>query len=175
MKEVLLGFLIWTTFSCISQRNEFAHWTENEKANYKNLAELARYINGKVKSEISNDLLFEKYILFDYVLKDTNIIRKENRIQTFDTLFYYFRRPIDSIGIENLGAKPIRFYKGKEIYKPFVEQLAEIEPNVFAYFEKRDPKNPKGVLWFDPETNKLISWILIDQGGYRYFLTFNLM
>jgi len=175
MRKLVLGFLILTSFSCFSQSNGFDDWTVNEKANYKKLTELAKYINGKEKSKISKDLLFEKYILFDYVLKDTIATRKEKRIQTFDTLFYYFRKQIDSVGIGNLDAKPIRFYKDNEIYKPFEKQLAEIEPNVFAYFEKSEPENPKGTLWFDPKTNKLIAWILINQGGYRYFLTFNLM
>lgn len=174
MKKITFGILILVTFSSCQKGNKFANWTEKEKKQYQKLTELAEYVNGKDKSEISKDVLFEKYIKFDYVLIDTIETRREKRIQSFDTLFYYFRKRIDSIGIENIDAKPVRFYKGHEIYRPFKKQLAEIEPYVFAYYEKNNPKNPKGTLWFDKESDKLIAWVLLNQGGTRYFLTFNL-
>lgn len=175
MKKIIFGILISIIFTSCEKENKFVDWTEKEKSQYEKLTELAKYVNGKEKSEISKELLFEKYIEFDYVLNDTSAARKANRIQSFDTLFYYFRKPIDSIGIINLDAKPVRFFKEHEIYEPFKKQLAEIEPNVFAYYEKSKPKNPKGVLWFDQESNKMIAWILLNQGGTRYFLSFNLM
>ncbi|TXE08116.1 hypothetical protein FUA26_11980 [Seonamhaeicola algicola] len=175
MKRIIFGILILTIFVSCGKENKFVNWTEKEKSQYEKLTELAEYVDGKQKSEISKDLLFDKYIEFDYVLKDTSETRKESRIQSFDTLFYYFRKPIDSIGIKNLDAKPVRFFNEHEIYKPFEKQLAEIEPNVFAYYEKKEPENPKGVLWFDQESDKLIAWILLNQGGTRYFLSFNLM
>lgn len=49
------------------------------------------------------------------------------------------------------------------------------DTNVFAYYRKDKPDNPLGVLWFDPKNNKLVSWIVINQCGYRYFLTFNML
>lgn len=175
MKYLLFWIFNLSSFLIFGQNIKFADWTENEKANYVKLTELAQYVNGKEKKEISKELLFEKFVLFDYVLNDTLESRKENRIKTFDTLFYYFRKPINSTGIKNLDAKPIRFYKTYEIYKPFEKQLAKLEPNVFVYFEKNNPEIPKGTLLFDPKTNKLVAWILINQGGYKYFLTFNLL
>ena len=48
------------------------------------------------------------------------------------------------------------------------------DDNVFAYFRKEEPENPLGVLLFESETDKLAAWIMINQGGYGYFLTFNL-
>ena len=136
---------------------------------------MAYYVSNRDSTEISKDVLFDKYIEFEYILKDTLQTRKEDRIQKFDGFFYYFRKIIDSLGIENLDAKPIRFYKDHEIYKPFEKQLADLEPNVFAYYEKDDPKEPKRVLLFDDESNKLLAWILLKQGSSRYFLLFNLM
>ena len=174
MNRVIIGILILAIFASCETKNKFADWTEKEKRQYQKLTELAEYVSGKEKSEISKDLLFDKYIEFDYVLKDTSEARKDSRIQSFDTLFHYFKKPIDSIGIENLDAKPVRFYKEHEIFEPFKKNLAEIEPNVFAYYEKSDPENPKGVLWFDQESDKMIAWILLNQGGHRYFLSFNL-
>ncbi|MFK7749720.1 MAG: hypothetical protein AB8B65_15085 [Kordia sp.] len=160
-------------------------WTETEKAQYKSLYELANYIYKKEKKAISKDTLFSKHIYFDYVLKDTIAKRKEGRIKKFDTLFYYFRQRVDSIGLENLDAKPIRFYKNHEIYKPFKEELSKQtvggkkmvpkSDNVFVYFRKEEPDKPLGRLLFDPNTHKLVAWVMLNQGGHNFFLTFNLL
>ena len=171
----MIIFLIAIPLFCLGQNKGFNDWTENEKANY---------VSGKQKPEISREILFYKYINFDYVLKDTFVTRIEKRLLAFDTLFYSFRNTIDSIGIENLEAKPIRFYKNHKIYEPFDEEKAmksisgrkmyARDLNVFAYFRKEDPENPLGTLLFDHESNRLVAWILIKQGKYGYFLTFNL-
>lgn len=185
MKCILVIFLIFIPFFCLGQSNDLKDWTENEKANYKTLKELAHYVNGKEKSEISREILFYKYIEFNYVLKDTSITRIEKRIQAFDTLFYSFRNTIDSLGVENLDVKPIRFYKNHKIYKPFDGKKAKKsvsgkkmytrDSNVFAYYRKEDPGHPLGTLLFDEKSHKLIAWILVNQGGYYYFLSFNLL
>ncbi len=83
-----------------------------------------------------------------------------------------------------MDAKPVRFYKKHKIYKPFEKELAKESidgdklytesSNVFVYYIKKEPENPLGTLLFDPDTDKLVAWIMIDQGGYKYFLTFNL-
>lgn len=159
-------------------------WTANEKSQYLKLKELANYVSLKKTKEISNQILYENYIYFDYVLKDTLTKRREDRLSKFDTIFSFFRKRIDSIGISNLDAKPVRFYKGHKIYQPFEEETAKEsisgekmytkDQNVLAYFRKNDEDNPLGVLLFEPNTSKLASWVLIDQGGYKYFLLFNL-
>jgi hypothetical protein len=175
MRIAIILLFISTTLISFGQSNISTEWTDKETKQYKTLVDLAKYVYRKGKTEISKDLLFERYIEFNYVLNDTSTTRIKKRIESFDTLFYYFRKPIDSLGVDNLDARPIRFYKNHEIYKPFEEQLAQIAPDVFVYFEKGKPDEPKGTLWFDPKSNKLIAWILLNQGGTRYFLSFNLM
>lgn len=160
-------------------------WTSSEITRYKNLMDLAEYIDAREKSEISNDTLFEKYIYFDYVLNDTDTERKNKRLHTFDTVFYYFRIIVDSIGLENFEAKPVRFYRDHEIYIPFEkesametvdgEKMYTREDNVFVFYRKEEPENPLGTLLFEPTSDKLVSWLLINQGGYKYFLTFNML
>ena len=172
MKRILTIILIFSYYISLAQTEK---WSAKEKVMYGKLKELAKYVNAKNKSEISKDTLFEKYIEFNYVLNDTLKSRKENRIQSFDTLFYYFRKKIDDLGIKNLDAKPIRFYKDNKIYEPFEKELDKIKSNVFVYYEKDKPEIPKGTLWFDEKSNKLIAWILLNQGGYRYYLAFNLL
>jgi hypothetical protein len=172
MKTILIIILIFISYITLAQTEK---WTNKEKMMYAKLKDLAQYVNGKNKSEISKDTLFEKYIEFNYVINDTLKSRKENRIQSFDTLFYYFRNKIDSLGIKNFEAKPVRFYKNSKIYEPFEKELDKIKSSVFVYYDKGKPEIPKGTLWFDEKSNKLIAWILLNQGGYRYFLSFNLL
>lgn len=124
LKEITITIILLITCISFSQEKEQENWTKNEKTQYNTFFNLARYIKGKQKSEISKDTLFKKYIYFDYVLNDTNTVRRENRLKVFDTIFYRFRKGIDSFGVENLDAKPIRFYKNHEIYNPFREDLA---------------------------------------------------
>ncbi|MCM4164646.1 MULTISPECIES: hypothetical protein [unclassified Arenibacter] len=182
---VIVGIILLTTSFGFGQHSS-ENWTENELAQYSKLTKLANYVYKKDQSEIPRDSLFKYYIYFDNILNDTVVERKEKRIVAFDNLFSFFRKTIDSIGVQNLDAKPVRFYKNHKIYEPFNEEKAESEfvdgekmytndENVFAYFKKEEPENPLGVLLFDPETNKLLAWILINQPGYSWFLTFNLM
>jgi len=184
MNKILVGIVLLIAGAAYGQNMSSENWTENENAQYTKLKELANYVFKKEKSEISKDSLFESYIYFDNVLNDTVSERRERRIVMFDTLFYHFRKTVDSIGLENLDAKPVRFYKNHKIYEPFDEELAmesvggekmySKDTSVFAYYRKEEPENPLGTLLFEPETDKLIAWIMISQGGYKYFLTFNL-
>ena len=185
MREILFGLLLITSVA-FGQDKTSEIWSENDNAQYAKLKELANYIFKKEKSEISKDSLFANYIYFDNVLKDTVVERRERRIVVFDTLFYFFKKTVDSIGLENLNAKPVRFYKNHKIYEPFDKEKSELETvggekmyardnNVFAYYKKDNPENPLGVMLFEPETDKLLAWIMLNQGGYRYFLTFNLL
>jgi len=186
MNRLIIGFFLLTTSFGIGQNTASENWTENDKAQYSKLKELAKYVYKKEKAEISKDSLFENYVYFDNVLNDTVTERRERRIVAFDTLFYFFRKTIDSIGLENLDAKPVRFYKKHKIYEPFDEEKAELkavggekmyakDDNVFAYYRKEEPENPLGVLLFEPESDKLGAWIMISQGGYKYFLTFSIL
>lgn len=185
MKNKVVTIIVFLSISfCFGQKNKNEVWTENEKSQYTTLTNLSNYVYGKKSSEFSNQTLYDKYIYFDYVLKDTLNSRREKRLSQFDTIFSYFKKRIDSIGVSNLDAKPVRFYKEHKIYEPFDEKNARKsisgekmytkDKNVFAYYRKDEPENPLGVLLFESNTNKLASWILINQGGYNYFLLFNL-
>jgi hypothetical protein len=186
MKRILIGLFLLVANFGIAQNKVSEDWTDNDKAQYAKLKELANYVYKKEKSEISKDTLFKHYVYFANVLNDTVTERRERRIIAFDGLFDYFRKTVDSIGFENLDAKPVRFYKNYKIYEPFDEEKAELktvkgekmyakDDNVFAYYRKEEPENPLGVLLIDPETDKLLAWIMINQPGYSWFLTFNIL
>lgn len=175
---VLIGFSI---FGQTPSNNE---WTESEIAQYKILRNLGTYVYRKEKNELLKDSLFTQYICFEHFLKDPDTVRKEKRVKAFDTIFGFFSQTVNKIGLENLDAKPIRFYKNHEIYKPFIKDFAKEDisgekmyandQNVFVWFKKETPEEPLGTLLFEPQSNKLLAWIMLNQGGYKYFLLFNL-
>jgi hypothetical protein len=148
MKRILIGLFLLVANFGIAQNKVSEDWTDNDKAQYAKLKELANYVYKKEKSEISKDTLFKHYVYFANVLNDTVTERRERRIIAFDGLFDYFRKTVDSIGFENLDAKPVRFYKNYKIYEPFDEEKAELktvkgekmyakDDNVFAYSRNR--------------------------------------
>ena len=160
-KCLFLIMLMGSVLSCFSQSHN--GWTTKEENYYKTLKSFCNYIESIPDYSKNADSL-TRYIYFDYVLKDTSKTRIESRIQKLDTLVILFKHFVDSVGIDNLGAAPSRFYKTNEtFYKPFVKQLKNEAANSFAYFNKNDPNNPLGYIWFDDKSNKIISWILIDQ------------
>ncbi len=184
VKLISTIILIATSFNVLGQDKVFDNWTNKEKRQYRILTELGKYVDGKDSTKLSKKILFDKYIEFNYVLKDTSETRKKKRIKAFDGLFHYFSKTVDSMGLKNLDAKPVRFYKDHKIYEPFDKEKAMEsvsgekmyirDSNVFAYYRKEEPENPLGTLLFDSETDKLVAWIMLNQGGYKYFLIFNL-
>jgi hypothetical protein len=148
-------------------------WTRDERAMYRNLRELCGYIEANKGVALQPDTLFKRYVYFDYVLNDTMEERRQSRMEKFDKIFYPFRHLVDSIGLEKLDAKPIRFFKGHDIYKPFKnKEMSGLEQDVFVYYLKSAPKKPIGTLWMDRKTKKLIAWILINQGGVLLLFNF---
>lgn len=117
-----------------------------------------------------------KYVNLDYIENDSSGQRRQARLQKLGTLIRAFKKYLDSVGLEHLDAQPVRFYQQNgSIYQPFARELKNQAGETFAYYNKSDPGQPCGFLLFDPGTGKLLSWLLIDQGGYRYFLTMNLL
>ena len=72
---------------------------ESETANFKTLKGLVNFIHKKSYSVSKRNILFDKYILFDYVLNDTSKERIDNRVALFDGLFSKFQHFIDSAGL----------------------------------------------------------------------------
>jgi hypothetical protein len=151
-------------------------WTGSEKEYHNTLENLCKYLVSHKDSLDMRNPDIQQYILFDYVLTDTSIERKKRRIPYINDLLAKFAHFVDSMGVSNLDAAPVRFYKNdSNYYRPFNKNIAELAPLSFAYFSKSKKGKPLGYLLFDDKSNKLISWILINQGGYYYFLIFNLV
>ena len=158
----LVSFLFFTLLilNIYGQENP-DNWSAIEKEMYQNLKSLAYYTTDHKLDEIFNDTILNRYIV-DYD-------RNSERTKFINDSFIYFKKTIDSIGIENLDAKPIRFYKNFEIYAPFKkEQMEEYAPYTFAYYNKKNPEKPIGSLLFSRESHKLVAWILLRLGDHNY-------
>ena len=85
--------------------------------------------------------------------------------------------------------KPLRLCEGTELYKTFGYEEKEfltddqsyrtrkIEsiPYIMVYYNKKKPDELLGTLLFSSSDNKIVSWVRINQGGYFYYLTFNMI
>jgi hypothetical protein len=174
MKRIIPLVILILMSSLVKAQENKNTWTDAEKKYYEVLNNFCQYL--KSNNEYSRDLIFERFVEFDYVLNDTSVARIESRKVQFDTLVLQFDKYIDLAGLENLDAKPLRLYSPiHKIRLPFNNQLGDISNEVFAYYRKGSEDHPIGTIWFNKENSKIISWILIYQGGYYYFLTFNLL
>ena len=167
-------FLIFATTSYAQTKG----WSKDEEQFYVTMKSLCEHFKNQSYDTSQRDFVFNQFVYFDYVLNDTAKARIQKRIILFDDLFSQMNHFVDSIGLENLDAKPTIFFKdNKTFFEPY-EKGGELNghlPLTLTYFDKRRPTEPLGTLLFEAKTHKLVAWILINQGGYRYFLTFNLV
>lgn len=169
-----LLFLILTTSSFAQKKG----WTKDEEQFYVKMKSLCEYFKGKTYDTTQRDFVFKEFVYFDNILADTSKTRIEKRIKWFDGLFYQMTHFVDSVGLENLEAKPTNFFKDNKAFYEHYDiggELNELLPLTLTYFDKRRPNEPIGTLLFELKTHKLLAWAIINQGGYRYFLTFNLL
>lgn len=175
MQKVIktLLFLVLATSSFAQTGN----WTKDETQYYATLKSLFAHFKEKSYDTTQRDFVFKKFVYFDYVLEDTSIARMQERTKIFDGLFTAILHFVDSVGPGNLDAKPTRFFKDNEaFFQPYNKgrELNELLHTTLTYFDRRRPGEPIGTLLFEPKTHKLAAWIVLRQGGYHYFLTFNL-
>lgn len=166
--------ILMLTSSCFAQKVQL---TIDEEKYYHTAISLFEHFKRKSYDSTQRDLVFKQFVYFDNILADTSKNKIIERIKFFDEVFPKMLHYVDSVGIKNLDAVPSRLFKGnKEFFKPFeTEELKELLPFTLTYYKKNKPDDPIGVLLFEPKTHKLLAWILLNQGGYYYFLTFNLV
>ncbi|MFT3747392.1 MAG: hypothetical protein QM768_03715 [Agriterribacter sp.] len=176
IKVILVFLLVNAHIGTLSAQSN--NWTKDEAEYYKKMKSLCEYIQNERYDTARRGLIFKEFIYFDNVLSDTSIVHIRERTQWFDGLFIMLIRFVDSVGLSNLDAVPTRFFKADTtFFEPYGSggDLEDCTPYTLTYFDKRHPEHPIGTLLFEVGTHKLLSWIVLNQGGYRYFLTFNLM
>lgn len=177
MKLIIYAFFIICSLitGSFAQSNK---WTNDEIQFYQKLKFITEYFHTRPYDTAQRGFVFKEFVYFENILTDTSNNRIKERIRWFDGLFIQMLHFVDSVGLENLDAAPTRFFKDDKIFfRPFDDngELNELLPLTLVYFDKRKPNHPIGSLLFEKKTHKLLSWIIINQGGYCYFLTFNLI
>ncbi|WP_131536136.1 hypothetical protein [Pedobacter nototheniae] len=163
------------TIVCFAQTNDL---TEDEKKYIQNARSLFEYFDNRAYSSTLRDSVFEKFVYFDNILADSSKTRVNERKILFDRMFPKMLHLVDSVGIKNLVVVPTRFFINDSTYfKHFGKdgELHKLLPFILTYYNKATPDIPMGLLLFEPRTHKLMAWMIINQGGYWYFLTFNLL
>jgi hypothetical protein len=168
IKKIILAF-VFSSLTKSSYTQEL-NWTKEETEYYTKTKDLCIYLKTNGYDTSQRNYLLTNFIYFVNPKNDTT----QNRINYFDMLLYNLYHFVDSLGLENLDAKPVRFFKSDtSFYKPFVEDLKWSTSMVLSYYDKRNPQKPIGSLLFDPKSHKLVSWIMLNMDGY-IFLTPNL-
>lgn len=176
MKNIFIPlFLFLTATSCFSQTKNL---TKDERKYYKTIESLLDHYKNKKYDTTQRNFIFKNFVYFDYVLADTSKAKIKERTAYFDFFFPKIFRYLDSVGVKNLDLLPTRSFKDNiAFFKHFDKdgELNDVLPLTLTYYDKRNlKKEPLGVLFFEQKTHKLAAWTMINQGGYWYFLTFNL-
>jgi hypothetical protein len=56
--------------------------------------------------------------------------------------------------------------------KPSPEERAKLREAILVGYEKEHPEYPVFYILLTPEKDRILSWMLIKQGKYHYFLTY---
>jgi hypothetical protein len=179
-KKKIQKYLTYVLVGCVllvsyTSRGQSGNLTANDLRYQNTIANLAKYLANTQELSINRDSL-KNYIYFDYTSENATKTQRQKRLQSTDTLIKILKHFVDSIGYANIDVKPVQDFKSNtDYYQPFETELKNDAPNSLAYYNKSSPSLPLGSLLFDPKTGKLISWIIINQSGYHYFLTLDML
>ena len=153
-----------------------AGWSESEKGFHATAEGLSEFLSEHEYDSTLRDTIISRYVYFDNILQDTSLSRLQGRRAWLDTLLVVFDDFVDSVGMANLDAKPLRFCADDTVFfEPYAHELREAVPVCLAYFDKRNPDQMIGTLLFEEQTQKLGAWVVLNQGEARFFLTFSLL
>jgi hypothetical protein len=171
MKSVKVLFFI-LAFAAITGEYSSAQ-TILDKQRIINFKNFFNYLRKTDTLNIDTSLLQKKYINISYIKNDTSRTRLLRRTSYFISLCYILKKVADTLKIHDYGAMNIKSY---HLHDPKeYEELQTNNDNIYVYFLKSHPDAPLGFLLFAPNSDKIYSCILINQGGYHYFLTLNLL
>lgn len=158
-RVVSLGVMVFLFFQgqAYAQSDNF---TPEESKNLETVKNLASFFKDKNYDTLDRNQVFSQYVSFDNYLIGVSKEQSIGRIKAFDKLFGAMIHFADSVGFENFGFKPTRYFRSnKEYFAPFLpgRSLNDELPYTLTYFLKEQPEKPLGALLFDPDNNKLVS------------------
>ena len=151
-------------------------WPVKQQKYYVLLNEFCHFLENNPRNITNQQYIFHHYVDYPPLYTDTLNKKNAERLTAFGILLAHFKTFIDSVGLDNLDAKPAQFWKHDSLaFAPFLHGLDEHPANCLGYFAKSSPNKPIGYILFDPKSEKLVSWFLINQGGTYYFFKFTML
>ena len=172
------SLILWVAALCPHSAKAQADkkWPYQQQRYYATLTELCHFLEQDPANINRQQYILDHYLDFPPAPTDHSTPKDAERLKAFGILISQFKHFIDSVGLDNIDAKPAQYWSNDSIaYTPFLKGVKESPLNCLGYFNKRSPQKPYGYLLFNPESGKLISWLLLNQGGYYYFFQFNML
>jgi len=145
IRRFIFTILLFTT-SCICYGQD-SSWTKQELIYYSKAKGLCTHLMTNGYDTSKRKFLFENYIEFIHKKQDTT----SDRLVFFYMLVAKLYLFVDSVGLDNLDAKPLRYFKADtSFYKPYETDLNWTVDHVLVYYNKCDPNRPLGSLLFIP-------------------------
>jgi hypothetical protein len=185
----LLFFSSSAIFNVYAQNNN----RRTPTAQLNSLKGFISYIKNKEFQNISQRKIFRKYISAHHILNDTS--QKQVNKKIFEYILKKFSQIADTIKIEDWEfipwnsytfvkgaprmvweAEPVTHIFGEEVNqnldveKEVQEGRKELERTI-VIVRRNKPEVPLYYILFD-ESNKIASWVLINQGGLHYWIYF---
>jgi hypothetical protein len=79
-------------------------------------------------------------------------------------------------GLEDLDLAPIEFFKTDTVFKKWIQDehmqkyFQNIKENVLAFYKKSNPEQPICLIRFEPNTNKIYTWLTANPYSIIFFL-----
>ena len=167
--------------------------TAKENNRLSRLREFCRYVKETELSQLDQSLLFEKYLMLGTRLEASSPTNTPERQKMLRAMLEGLNEKLNQMDLEAFDAIPWNQFKQPEKLPRMVweaepvthllgqslqtgdreQELAQGSKqvgNIMVVFEKAQPNLPLYFVLFDEQTDKILSWILINQGGLHYFL-----
>jgi hypothetical protein len=165
-----------------------------EKQRVKLLHRFCKYVKKTPPEQMDRALLVERYLAFEHIfrdsaqghlqekvfvklMKDLHTILDTTHINSYRVVPWHKYRYQEKLPRMIWEEEPLTHIWGKPLpdkrnshKQAVLEGTRQLDYTMVCY-KKEKPQEPLYYFLFD-ERNKILSWLLINQGGLHYFLTF---
>jgi hypothetical protein len=139
-----------------------------------NFKSFCSYLKKTDSLKLDTAIILKKYVDLNPANRNLEASKAKQRIDFFMRLCKGLKKGTADLELDKYDAMPTSQYqfKNPQDLKLF-EGLIDNKNQVYVYFLKEKPEAPLGFLLFAANSNKVISWILLNESGTLYFFTFN--
>ncbi len=139
-----------------------------------NFKAFCSYLKKTDSLKLDTGTILKNYVALSPANPNLELSKAKQRIDFFLRLCKGLKKGTADLELDKYDAMPTSQYQFKDPQdlKQF-EGLIDDKNQVYVYFLKEKPEAPLGFLLFAANSNKVISWILLNESGTLYFFTFN--